>query len=540
MSTASPLNAGGKSSRRRVPLLAVLLVCGLIWVIVCAVFVVRVARRMGFFGGPGPAVTISRETTHIVQPLREDGYVDYFAALNQRSREGVTAENNAAVLLWQAVGPAAIVACYGEEGCDGFFRELGVPRPADDGEYFLSQWVYASRIEGDPPREEQPESTADEWGGPVDESPTWTSILGEQSARASERPWSAEEFPKLAEWLEANRRPLALVVEASAKERFYSPLIPADKSPTLRMARLPSPQAARQMCGALQTRAMLRLHQGKIDEAWSDLLACHRWARLVAQGPMYLEIIIAHGIDAVACSGDAALAHHGSLTSEHARRLRADLDQLARLPGWFDRIDPAERFTFLDGVTAVAREGLGVLDCSRDKESRLESLIWQFGGNETLDWDAILRAGNALFDRLVEIGEIPDPLGKSLLKSGPRRAVSEKLGQLWLALLTAPSAACWGVEDRGVMIPVMAKLSLALAAYRSDRGSYPDALGQLVPEYVKEVPEDPYSGDALRYAREGEDYVLYSVGPNGQDEQGRDYQCEPEGDDVAVRTAAAP
>jgi len=53
-------------------------------------------------------------------------------------------------------------------------------------------------------------------------------------------------------------------------------------------------------------------------------------------------------------------------------------------------------------------------------------------------------------------------------------------------------------------------------------------------------PRDLYVDGELRYERDGEDYVLYSVGPNGQDEEGRDYQCDPSGDDIAIRTAPQP
>ena len=58
---------------------------------------------------PHVLVTISEETTRITEPLREDGYVDYVAALNELSGRDVTPENNAAVLFWQAVGPAEMI-----------------------------------------------------------------------------------------------------------------------------------------------------------------------------------------------------------------------------------------------------------------------------------------------------------------------------------------------------------------------------------------------------------------------------------------------
>ena len=53
-------------------------------------------------------VTVSKETTYFTEPLREDGYPDYVAALNRRMSEGVTPENNAVALWWQAMGPSEI------------------------------------------------------------------------------------------------------------------------------------------------------------------------------------------------------------------------------------------------------------------------------------------------------------------------------------------------------------------------------------------------------------------------------------------------
>jgi hypothetical protein len=57
---------------------------------------------------PGIEFTIAKETTYITEPLRPDGYPDYIAALNLRAGDSVTPGNNAAVLIWQAMGPKEI------------------------------------------------------------------------------------------------------------------------------------------------------------------------------------------------------------------------------------------------------------------------------------------------------------------------------------------------------------------------------------------------------------------------------------------------
>ena len=62
---------------------------------------------------------------------------------------------------------------------------------------------------------------------------------------------------------------------------------------------------------------------------------------------------------------------------------------------------------------------------------------------------------------------------------------------------------------------------IALEKYKRDHGEYATSLELLVPAYLPRAPIDPYSGRPLIYRREGDDYRLYSVGANGQDDGGR-------------------
>ena len=78
-------------------------------------------------------------------------------------------------------------------------------------------------------------------------------------------------------------------------------------------------------------------------------------------------------------------------------------------------------------------------------------------------------------------------------------------------------------------------LVFALEAYRRDNGGYPDELDALQERYIAEIPLDPFSGEAFRYVKEDEKYLLYSVGPNGIDNEGRNHSDEPKGDDIRRR-----
>jgi hypothetical protein len=60
----------------------------------------------------------------------------------------------------------------------------------------------------------------------------------------------------------------------------------------------------------------------------------------------------------------------------------------------------------------------------------------------------------------------------------------------------------------------------ALERYRRAHQRWPDNLEALVPAFLPRIPKDPYDGQPLRYRRVADDVVIYSVGPDGQDDGG--------------------
>jgi hypothetical protein len=65
-------------------------------------------------------------------------------------------------------------------------------------------------------------------------------------------------------------------------------------------------------------------------------------------------------------------------------------------------------------------------------------------------------------------------------------------------------------------------LAAALAAerYRRKHGDWPETLGRLTPDFLAEVPLDPYDGEPLRYRRLADGVVVYSVGRDEVDDGG--------------------
>ncbi len=498
---------------------------------------------------PRVKVKISKETTYITEPLRPDGYPDYVAALDQRFSAGVTPENNSAVLFWRALGPKEI----SEKHRAKYFEMLGIEPLPEQGAYFvdIADYVIQKKKAANPTKsaEDISHETSNEEG------------------QVYSRPWSKEEFPLFAEALATNEKQLAILVEASKRPRRYDPLL---GNGSVIAVLLPGPQGHRSVVRALVARAMLRIQEGKVDEAREDLTACHRFAQLLGQGPTLVEALVAITIDGIAFTGDRALAEHGKLTSQQLLQMRDDLEKLPSLPKMADLIDFGERLVYLDTALLCARGGLtGILRLTSDSPSirdrgLAESLI-EAAASGLIDWNIVLRTGHPWYDRLVTVMREPNRTArrdglacfnkdvKSLAVSikdyksfgvaflfNPQKAASEATGNLLTALLVPAYTACAGAEDRWAMNLDLTKLAFSLAAYRVDHGSYPEKLSELAPKYAKAVPKDVFNDADLHYRRHDGGYLLYSVGLNGKDDGGRDIDDRKEGDtefydDLVVR-----
>ncbi len=232
---------------------------------------------------------------------------------------------------------------------------------------------------------------------------------------------------------------------------------------------------------------MLRLHQGKLEEAWEDLLTCHRLARLAGQGPTLIDVLIASSTDEAACTGDQALLQHAQLTASQAAKMREDLNRLPAMPRMADKIDDCERFTYLNSVADCAADfsrrgpaslvgsadvsklvselGLSELDMSdlEELDDTLKSLK-RYAADTAIDWDLIFREGNSWFDRIADayrkptraeqreaMSKVEDDFRKlekiaadaqsldELMLVNPRKALSERYSQVLLTLMLSPN-----------------------------------------------------------------------------------------------------
>lgn len=63
--------------------------------------------------------------------------------------------------------------------------------------------------------------------------------------------------------------------------------------------------------------------------------------------------------------------------------------------------------------------------------------------------------------------------------------------------------------------------AIAIERFRRDRGQIPEDLKELVPDFMPQVPTDPFDGKPLRYVVKDDEYLIYSIGRDGVDDGGQ-------------------
>ena len=93
-----------------------------------------------------------------------------------------------------------------------------------------------------------------------------------------------------------------------------------------------------------------------------------------------------------------------------------------------------------------------------------------------------------------------------------RRTLS---GQAMSAYASVPFHEAEAIAHQRIVL-----LALAVESFRNETGRLPEKLEELVPKFVEEVPEDPFTGLDLEYRRTKKDYLIYSVGRDREDNGG--------------------
>ena len=339
--------------------------------------------------GPEPPIVISPETTLLTEPLAADGLPDYARHALVLAGRGTPPADNAAVPLLEAFWPMDL----DEDEVAAVCSDLGVKQPDQplvgfEGDNFVFDDAIRREIEallegsraGPPP----------------------TASVSEVIDAAAAHPWQSAELPSLATWLTKNTGGLDLIVAASRRPHLYlpAPALLAGERGKLLFDTPPPLQPIRSGSRGLILRSMQRMGEGRFAEAWSDILAVHRLARLAphADAGSLVGHLMATALSATACPATLRLLDAPGLPGDVLADIRRDLESLTPLPEPRHCI-VTERLGMLDFVIHVCQmpgkeraEVLGVLECKDPAVERTFAM--------SLDWNRVLGKTIADYARL--------------------------------------------------------------------------------------------------------------------------------------------
>ncbi len=184
-----------------------------------------------------PAVTLGKDTTRITRPLKPNGLPDYAAAIEEQCSRGVTPENNAAVLVAQAIGPEMFNQSVRAAG----FQKLGIELP-----------------KGPFPNVSFKDSK-------------------EENACMKVGHLKPSEHKAISAWVEANRKTLDLIVAAGCRSRWYVPIPTISPGEPMKKAMLPNLLPMMGLSRMLSIRASLPPPR----DGWTlAAKTCSRWRGL--------------------------------------------------------------------------------------------------------------------------------------------------------------------------------------------------------------------------------------------------------------------
>ena len=493
--------------------------------------------------GPNPPIVVSKQTTYITEPLGPNGLPDYEKYLLEQCRKGVTPQNNAAAILWPALWPGELdPPQYATVA-----TELGLDHAPSTKDAVTKLYGGATQEEITKWLQKQQAETKSEKISPdaIGEDPntdqiqrdTYPDLAETVIDRALGCPWTSQQIPPLAKWVNENQKPLDKMVEASARSRCYFPspsLLDSEQGVLMEML-APGTLVVRNAGRMLSVRAMLLAGENHHKEAWRDLLAIHRVGHLFAQDSTALvEKCAGLAVDGIARDNTLALLAQRSLTAAQARQIQHDLELIPNFHTVAASLNNFERLSYLDTVIAYHND-------PKNKIGDIEGL--PHIKYLRVDFNAALWKGNEYFDRIVAAMHLPQCTARNqattqiesdLSRLGAKTEQSVKsiagaidpnrrsdiVASAMICSFMPAFKSAMDAEDRANAELELERLAAALAIFRIEHGKYPEKLEELVPGQLKKLPVDLYNAIPFIYKRTEDGYLLYSAGENGKDDGG--------------------
>ena len=344
-------------------------------------------------------------------------------------------------------------------------------------------------IPGDPQRSREEFDKADCW----------------EHATEPVRKWLAANRPFMELWRKGTSKPDAQYVRAGEM-----------RADTL----LPVVQEAREFSRLVRMEASRLLVEGQPDEAWDWLQTSFRMSRQLGRHGVVIERLVGVATHSLTSEGMVQWANDPHVTADLLRRAMQELsDEQKRTPPLSDCLKTeylSEMATWKSLSPGPADPTLNVLTGESDLNERIFRHLF---GNWLAQADLPRQQRTKTLPGLF----VFEPAAANVKTQPSASEVSDYVrASVFGAMIVPAGQGLFTATDREAARDTVLLTVLALELFVREHGHYPEKLDELVPDFLPAFPEDTHTPTKmpLRYRRDADGALIYSVGDNGTDDGG--------------------
>jgi len=341
----------------------------------------------------------------------------------------------------------------------------------------------------------------------------------ENGPKYGDRDWfTPSKLAVLMQRVDADSQALQLVVKATGKPACDFATDWA-KGPA---AHFPHYEERRELARFLRTAAITSAHRKDMAEALERLRMGGMLVNRALGEPALVGQLVAIAVDGVVLHALPYVIAQGPLPEQQVRDLSDCLDGKALHEGFLRSLQ-GERVVGLDFFGLVraspqraAQIADGALHPSPFTNGSLTVYTRLLGALVCADQLKYIRYMNGVEDS----ARLPWREAQPALQALEDSIGTKTIGGALTSIIAPVFQSVFAKTNSQVAGRELAKLAMGLELHKQRFGAYPEALAQLK-RLDWPMPDDPFTGQAFIYRRQEEGFLLYSVGPDGQDDGGR-------------------
>jgi hypothetical protein len=334
---------------------------------------------------------------------------------------------------------------------------------------------------------------------------------------AGGRTLTTEEAGLLSGFVQTNS---AMLEKADEALRLPNSRYPIDLSMG---AKTPLPHLAwlKEIAVIKQFEALLAIHRGKPEEASLKVQAILDLARTLDREPILISQFVRLRLVETATKTLEFRINAGALEPAEITNLLASFERASAVSNQMTRALIGERALYAT-FFRPGKDKDRIFEPAKDEEQansfpRKRAFILDVAGFYDLDF------GFFLFSMQNAIAHSSDePPDNLKVYNYLNRAGDEAKKRHRILSGAALQPFAWSVvhDAEGKTSLRLALTALAIERYRNQLEKLPESIDEIVPDFLQELPEDPFTGVDLMYERRDKGYVLYSVGRDREDDRG--------------------